>query len=86
MSDTRHRIGAFALAHAGLGGAVIAMMDVADNIATQSLIWILGNIIALTLEGLVVSIQTSRLVMFEFFRRFLRAEGRLFRPLAPPAI
>ena len=38
----------------------------------------------IVLEGLVVSIQTTRLVLFEFFTRFLVAEGRVFRPLPPP--
>ena len=28
---------------------------------------------------------TTRLVLFEFFNRFLRGTGRVFRPLAPPA-
>jgi V/A-type H+-transporting ATPase subunit I len=45
----------------------------------------LGNAIAIVLEGLVVGIQTTRLVLFEFFARFLRAEGRVFVPLVPPA-
>jgi len=45
---------------------------------------VLGNVIVLVLEGLVVSIQTTRLVLFEFFTRFLVAEGRHFRPLPPP--
>ncbi len=78
------RIGAFALAHAGLGGACIALTMTTDNPLLRALIFILGNILAIVLEGLVVSIQTSRLIMFEFFRRFLRAEGRTFKPLAPP--
>ena len=52
------------------------------------LIWwlvvILGNVFAIVLEGLVVFVQTTRLVLFEFFVHFLRAEGRLFRPMAGP--
>ena len=43
-----------------------------------------GNALVLVLEVLVVSIQTTRLVLFEFFTRFLTAEGRIFRPLAAP--
>ncbi len=40
----------------------------------------------LVLEGMVVSIQTTRLVLFEFFTRFLPRRGRIFRPLpAPPS-
>ena len=35
----------------------------------------------------MVSIQTTRLVLFEFFTRFLAAPGRVFRPLpAPPFV
>ena len=45
---------------------------------------VIGNAIVIALEGLVVGIQTTRLVLFEFFVRFLRGEGRLFRPLPPP--
>ena len=43
------------------------------------------NALVIVLEAMVVSIQTTRLVLFEFFTRFLRAQGRAFRPLpAPP--
>jgi V/A-type H+-transporting ATPase subunit I len=45
---------------------------------------VLGNVLILTLETMVVSIQTTRLVLFEFFTRFLTADGRIFRPLPPP--
>jgi V/A-type H+-transporting ATPase subunit I len=45
---------------------------------------VLGNLIVIGLEGLVVGIQTTRLVLFEFFVRFLRAEGRPFKPMTPP--
>jgi len=32
---------------------------------------------------LVVGIQTTRLVLFEFFIRFLRGDGRVLKPLQP---
>ena len=48
------------------------------------LVLLLGNIIVIVLEGLVVSIQTTRLVLFEFFIRFLQANGRVFKPLIGP--
>jgi V/A-type H+/Na+-transporting ATPase subunit I len=32
----------------------------------------------------VVAIQTTRLVLFEFFIRFLKGEGRVFAPLPLP--
>jgi len=55
-----------------------------ETVENQSII-LAGNLIVLVLEGLVVSIQTTRLILFEFFIRFLTAEGRPFRPLAAPA-
>ena len=77
------RVGAFALAHAGLSMAVVGLSDAADSIVLTVIVLVLGNVLIIALEGLVVSIQTARLVLFEFFIRFLRAEGRPFRPLTP---
>jgi len=78
------RVGAFALAHAGLSAAVLTLVDAARHAATAALILLIGNLVIIVLEGLVVSVQTTRLVLFEFFIRFLRAEGRSFHPLAAP--
>jgi V/A-type H+/Na+-transporting ATPase subunit I len=78
------RVGAFALAHAGLSMAFNIMADAADNAALALLLLLLGNVIVIVLEGLVVSIQTTRLILFEFFIRFLRATGRVFKPLPGP--
>ncbi len=79
------RVGAFALAHAGVSLAIVTIADIPRNTALQILIMVIGNIFIIGLEGLVVFIQTTRLVLFEFFIRFLRGEGRVFRPLTPPA-
>ena len=79
------RVGAFALAHAGLSAAVVGMAGAADSLTVQIIVLALGNALVIALEGLVVSIQTTRLVLFEFFVRFLRGSGRSFRPLAAPA-
>jgi V/A-type H+/Na+-transporting ATPase subunit I len=76
------RVGAFALAHAGLCAAVVGMAEAAGPGYWPVLV--LGNAAIIALEGLVVSIQTTRLVLFEFFIRFLTARGRAFVPLAPP--
>jgi V/A-type H+-transporting ATPase subunit I len=79
------RIGAFALAHAGLSAAMLALADGAGNIAGYVLILILGNAVIIVIEALVVSIQTTRLVLFEFFTRFFATRGREFRPLRAPS-
>jgi len=78
------RVGAFALAHAGLSAAVVALMESSENAALRALVLVLGNVVILALETLVVAIQTTRLVLFEFFTKFLVAEGRPFRPLPVP--
>ncbi|MEZ5729316.1 MAG: hypothetical protein R3E48_15765 [Burkholderiaceae bacterium] len=77
------RVGAFALAHAGLSSAVVGLAEAAGSFGYW-IVLALGNLLILGLEGLVVGIQTTRLLMFEFFVRFLQASGRPFRPLAPP--
>ena len=43
-----------------------------------------GNALIIAIEGMVVGIQTTRLVLFEFFIRFLQGSGRAFHPLASP--
>jgi V/A-type H+-transporting ATPase subunit I len=78
------RVGAFALAHAGLSSAIVGLADAAGGGVAGVVALALGNLLILVLEGMVVGIQTTRLVLFEFFIRFLRAEGRPFRPLPQP--
>jgi V/A-type H+-transporting ATPase subunit I len=77
------RVGAFALAHAGLSVAVVGVAAAPASVAGSFIVMVLGNLVIIGLEGLVVGIQTTRLVLFEFFVRFLRAEGRPFRPITP---
>ncbi len=78
------RVGAFALAHTALSSAIVTMADAAPSWAAV-VVLVLGNVVILLLEGLVVSIQTTRLVLFEFFNRFLRGTGRVFTPLPAPS-
>ena len=81
------RVGAFALAHAGLASAVVALAMQSDHFAVRVLVFVLGNALMISLEAMVVSIQTTRLVLFEFFTRFMQGQGRAFRPLpAPPFV
>ena len=79
------RVGAFALAHAGLGSAVVGLAaSLGTATGARPAAWLMmavGNALIIAIEGLVVGIQTTRLVLFEFFIRFLRGSGRAFRPL-----
>ncbi len=76
------RVGAFAIAHAALSKTLIGLTGMIETPALQILALVLGHGLIILVEGLVVFVQTTRLILFEFFIRFLRAEGRLFRPLA----
>ncbi len=79
------RIGAFALAHAGLSVAIIEMAQASGSVGYWPVL-VAGNVLVIALEGVVVSIQTTRLLLFEFFIRFLTGAGRAFKPLPPPAL
>lgn len=78
------RVGAFALAHAGLSLAFATLAHSTEYMVATVLILLIGNLIVILLEGLVVTVQTTRLILFEFFIRFLRGTGRTFRPLTAP--
>jgi V/A-type H+-transporting ATPase subunit I len=45
---------------------------------------ILGNLAVVIIEGVVVMIQTTRLILFEFFVRFFEGQGRAFSPASSP--
>jgi len=79
------RVGAFALAHTGLSVAIIEMAQASGSIGYW-IVLALGNVLVIMLEGVVVSIQTTRLLLFEFFIRFLTGAGRAFKPLPPPIL
>jgi V/A-type H+-transporting ATPase subunit I len=77
------RLGAFAVAHAGLSSVVIILAEMAGG-ASSPFYWIvlaLGNVFIIGFEGLIVSIQTLRLEYYEFFSKFFTGGGLPYRPL-----
>ncbi|MGA1864105.1 MAG: V-type ATPase 116kDa subunit family protein, partial [bacterium] len=79
------RISAFALAHAGLFFAVFALAHTLQTVK-WGFFWywtvvIIGNICIIVIEGLVVSIQTIRLEYYEFFSKFFKGGGEIYKPL-----
>ena len=40
-----------------------------------------GNVVMILLEGLTVSVQVLRLEYYEFFGKFFKGGGELYRPL-----
>lgn len=75
------RVGAFSLAHSGLCMAIVGLASAVSSRVLAFFVLLVGNVFVIVLEGLVAGIQTTRLVLFEFFVRFLRGAGREFRPL-----
>lgn len=77
------RVGAFALAHIGLGLTVFVLAELVRSLPLASVaILVLGNVITIALEGLIVGIQALRLEYYEFFTKFLRGGGVAYRPFA----
>ncbi len=77
------RLGAFALAHASLGVTVFALAELVHGLPGGYVgTVIIGNVLIIALETLVVGIQALRLEYYEFFTKFLHAEGVPYRPFA----
>jgi V/A-type H+-transporting ATPase subunit I len=74
------RVGAFAVAHAGLSLAIFALAGDEPNLKFWIVI-LIGNIIIVGLEGLIVGIQTMRLHYYELFGKFFTGGGLRFEPL-----
>ncbi len=84
------RVAAFSLAHAALFAAIFAIVKIVKGAApeptTSSIlislgVEVVGNIVIIILEGLVVSIQSVRLIFYEFFSKFYAGEGEAFIPM-----
>jgi V/A-type H+-transporting ATPase subunit I len=73
------RLGAFAVAHAGLMSVVFSLADMGGTVARWIIISV-GTVIVIGLEGLVVAIQALRLEYYEFFGKFFSGEGVPYRP------
>lgn len=75
------RVGAFALNHVGLFIAFQTMAKLMNNFAGSIIIFLIGNIIIICLEGLIVFIQGLRLQYYELFSKYYKGEGIEFKPV-----
>lgn len=89
------RLAAYAMSHAALLLAAFLMAAELRHAGTAGEllgvgIIILGNLVALTLEGIIVSVQALRLEYYEFFGKFFSGAGEPFKPFhfadADPAV
>jgi len=83
------RVGAFALSHAGMMHVVMMLsQQTAESPATEGLlsvagirnvlVFVLGNLVVMGIEGLLIGIQSLRLGFYEIFSRFYEGGGRDF--------
>jgi len=77
------RLGAFAIAHAGVSRVVFSIADQMGAVG-KLIVILFGTLLIVGFEGLVVSIQTLRLEYYEFFGKFFMGNGRPFKPLTLP--
>ncbi len=78
------RVGAFALAHGAFSIVISELVSLVELPVLQAMVFILGHLFVIVVEGAIVMIQTTRLVLFEFFSRFLKFDGRIYKPLKKP--
>ena len=84
------RIMGLSMAHSGImfGFALLATI-VSGGIIGKGIgliIYILGNLLAIGLEGIIVYAQTLRLHYYEWFTKFYSGSGMPFTPVYSPAI
>ena len=71
------RVGGFILSHAGMMSVVMVLKDMSGG--AGFIVFIIGNIIVIGLEGLIVGIQTLRLQYYEMFSRYYDGGGKPFK-------
>lgn len=75
------RVGAFALNHVGLFVAFAALAGMMKNSVGSALMYVIGNLIIIGLEGLIVFIQGLRLEYYELFSKYYEGAGVAFNPV-----
>ncbi|HEY3276126.1 MAG TPA: V-type ATPase 116kDa subunit family protein [Syntrophorhabdaceae bacterium] len=78
------RLAAYAMSHAALLVAAFVLAKELEGLPLGS-VWgvvviILGNMIAIVLEGIIASVQALRLEYYEFFGKFFSGSGQPFKP------
>ena len=74
------RVGGFILSHAGMMAVVLTLMEMIGGFGSP-IVFVIGNIFVMAMEGLIVGIQVLRLEFYEIFSRFYEGDGKEFRPV-----
>jgi V/A-type H+-transporting ATPase subunit I len=83
------RLAAYAMSHAALLVAAFMLATQVKEISVGGSLWsivviILGNAVAIVLEGIIASVQALRLEYYEFFGKFFSGNGQPFDPFRLP--
>lgn len=73
------RVGGFVLSHAGMMLVVSTLMNMVGN--ASPIVFVLGNLFVMVLEGMIVGIQVLRLEFYEMFSRYFDGNGIAFKAL-----
>lgn len=71
------RVGGFVLSHAGMMLVVMTLVEMTGN--AGPIVFVIGNLFVMALEGLIVGIQTLRLEYYEMFSRYYQGGGKKFK-------
>lgn len=79
------RLAAYAMSHAALLVAAFMLAAQVKDFQIGGTVWsivviILGNLVAIILEGIIASVQALRLEYYEFFGKFFSGSGQPFEP------
>ena len=79
------RLAAYAMSHSALLLAAFMMADQIKHVPAAGgplslLVIVLGNLVALVLEGIIAAVQALRLEYYEFFSKFFSGNGQPFQP------
>jgi V/A-type H+-transporting ATPase subunit I len=81
------RLAAYAMSHAAVLMATFVMAAEVAKVssgplggALEILVIILGNVVAILLEGIIAGVQAVRLEYYEFFGKFFSGSGLAFKP------
>ncbi|MDR2780099.1 MAG: ATPase [Synergistaceae bacterium] len=79
------RLAAFTLNHVALSFAVMSISRMMEHLPggmmLKVLVLIFGNLFIVGMEGLIVFIQVLRLEYYEFFSKFYKGGGNVFKPV-----
>jgi V/A-type H+/Na+-transporting ATPase subunit I len=81
------RLAAYAMSHAALLAASFMLAAQVRDFPFGGGLWavvviLLGNVVAIVLEGIIASVQALRLEYYEFFGKFFSGDGQPFRPFS----